>query len=326
MRNLFPKHTESKEKGEKGVRIIDQIISDKYGWIFRRTHQEHDYGIDGYIDIVSEEREVFGHSFAVQIKYGKSFFKNKEKYGYKYLGEKKHINYLINHPTPIIIVICSPDGNCYWEVFSTRKTKKSGNNWSMTIPYDNILNKNGKIKLLKLFSGKNNHLDELENYWLENSIFDQFDYINITITRDDIENFNYTDTINFFERFKVTKEIAYQSEGLVDINIYGYDLDSRELWEIEDVRYFFRNIEPLIKYWFYFLSKNKESYALTLLSLCIVDLEKSPENKIEYNADNFNEFMERNIRYLQEMCSKLSLTQKEYDNLINRIMLYYNLV
>ena len=57
-------------------------------WLFKRTHQEHDYGIDGYIDIVTEDGHVTGQMFASQIKCGKSFFQEKTKDGYGQICRK----------------------------------------------------------------------------------------------------------------------------------------------------------------------------------------------------------------------------------------------
>jgi hypothetical protein len=53
---------------------VSTIVNDKVKWIFRRVGLEHDFGADGYIDIVKDDGRVTGQSIAVQIKSGKSFF------------------------------------------------------------------------------------------------------------------------------------------------------------------------------------------------------------------------------------------------------------
>ena len=47
---------------------------DALGWLFQRNHQEHDFGIDAQIELVTADGYLTGQLLAVQIKYGKSFF------------------------------------------------------------------------------------------------------------------------------------------------------------------------------------------------------------------------------------------------------------
>ncbi|MTJ55764.1 DUF4365 domain-containing protein [Anabaena sp. UHCC 0253] len=105
----FPKYSNSAQKGELGVILVSRLFSQHFQWIFRRVHQEQDFGIDGYVDIVNDKNQVTGRTFAVQIKCGSSYFK-KSKYGeYWYQGENKHLNYLLNHPVPVVIILVNPE-------------------------------------------------------------------------------------------------------------------------------------------------------------------------------------------------------------------------
>ena len=92
MNDGFPKYTHSARQGEAGVNFVAKIISNEFGWIFRRIHQEHDFGIDGQIEIVGDDRSITGQILAVQIKHGPSFLSEKTRWGYIYRGEVKHFN------------------------------------------------------------------------------------------------------------------------------------------------------------------------------------------------------------------------------------------
>ena len=74
MSNGFPRFTHSAKQGEQGVSLVARITSDSFGWLFKRNHQEHDFGIDGQIEVVTGTGAVTGQMLAVQIKCGKSFF------------------------------------------------------------------------------------------------------------------------------------------------------------------------------------------------------------------------------------------------------------
>jgi hypothetical protein len=104
-RESFPKLLNERLIGEAGVNAISSIINDKLKWIFRRVNAEHDFGIDGYIDIVADNGDVTGQSIAVQIKTGSSFLKRKVTAGFTFYGEKKHLNYYLNLKLPVLIVL-----------------------------------------------------------------------------------------------------------------------------------------------------------------------------------------------------------------------------
>ncbi|WP_227118911.1 DUF4365 domain-containing protein [Erwinia amylovora] len=127
----YPKYKKSAHLAEVGVNIVSSLINESFGWIFKRNHQETDFGIDGYIEVVRENGSVTGKMLAVQIKCGSSFFLEENRWGYVYRGEKKHFNYLSNCPIPVLILLCDPvSKDVLWEVFDlkkTERTKKHGN-------------------------------------------------------------------------------------------------------------------------------------------------------------------------------------------------------
>ena len=51
---FFPKRTLSQKSGEIGINLVSKIVTN-FGMIFRRTPQEHDFGLDAYIDFVNKD-------------------------------------------------------------------------------------------------------------------------------------------------------------------------------------------------------------------------------------------------------------------------------
>ena len=136
----FPQYSNNAKLGDLGVGIISGIVSDSFGWLFKRNHQEHDFGIDGQIELVTEDGSVTGQMIAIQVKCGKSFFEESNKWGYIYRGERKHFNYLFNYPIPVIISICDPNSHeCYWVQFRPEATELANSSWKITIPFENKL-------------------------------------------------------------------------------------------------------------------------------------------------------------------------------------------
>ena len=113
MCNNYPKRQKTDKTAEIGVNSVSRIVNDDFGWIFRRTHKEHDFGVDGYIDYVTKEGSVSGKFIAVQIKTGKSYLSLRGT-NFWYRDSIPHLNYFLNVPIPVVIILCDPNTRiCY---------------------------------------------------------------------------------------------------------------------------------------------------------------------------------------------------------------------
>ena len=65
------------------------IVRDGLRWIFREIPKD-DLGIDGYVEILREDRKSQGRLFAVQIKTGPSYLAEPNDDGFVYRGALKH--------------------------------------------------------------------------------------------------------------------------------------------------------------------------------------------------------------------------------------------
>ena len=91
----LPQRNKSAKIGRSGISILNSIVEDQLGWLLRWSHQEDDFGIDAFIDLISEKGHVTGKSIALQVKTGQSYFRNHNKFGWKYFGEMRHPNYTL---------------------------------------------------------------------------------------------------------------------------------------------------------------------------------------------------------------------------------------
>jgi hypothetical protein len=308
----FPKRTGSAATGETGVNLVSLAVNDDLRWIFRRTHNEHDFGIDGYIDIVEEGGSVTGRTISVQIKCGSSFLEESDYYGITFRGKQSHLNYLLNHPTPTIIVICDPKTRaCYWELLTPERTQGTGDGWKITIPRHQLLDASHKGQLHEIAGAATDVVSELESYWAINKIVAEAGALIYTIDRADIESLNIEEASKFFERLSATRDFAVQNQDKVILHVWGYDDDERELWEISEVRRWFKAAEPIIKFWFYFLKNSDHQTSLKLLVSCVcrVIRHKQKGNRInlEFNKDDLVAFIQRNFEWLNEITDRLGL-------------------
>jgi len=318
MSHGFPTYSDAARKGDRGVDLVSRVINEKYGWLFKRNHQEHDFGIDAQVDVVLEDGAVTGQMLALQIKYGSSFFREKNKWGYVFRGEQKHFNYLGNYPIPVLIVICHPkSGDCYWVVFDPAVTSKAGQNWKITVPFENKL-VNSKQQVMSLLPPPSDYLSEVEHYWAINDIIVEHQHIFLVIGREEVSELDVSDVRAFFDRIRATRELAAHCQGKVELSFHGYEDDHRELYEIPEVRSFALVLSAALPELFFFAYTEEYSQGLLILAICHTEVKKlsitpNADNKIpiEFSTYGIADFLESHWPGLNELTNWLQMPIEE---------------
>jgi hypothetical protein len=260
----FPQYGPSAKQGNRGVMIVSRIVDGNFGWLFKRNHEEHDFGIDRQIEIVTDEGAVTGQMLACQIKCGKSFFCEKNRWGYVFRGKTKHLNYLANYPLPVIIVICDPETNeGYWVLFQTGDAEVTGSGWKLTSPFDNKLSAS-KAKLLAMLPGVTDHLSELTEYWHIHRMLFSFETFLFIIERDEVEAGDVSRVCEFWARLLSKRELALHCQGKVELSFSGYDDDARALFEVEEVREYMALLDRALPELFFFIRTEVPAATLKL--------------------------------------------------------------
>jgi hypothetical protein len=314
MKSEFPSYKQTAKLGELGVSIVSRVISDYFGWLFKRNHQEHDFGIDGQVELVTELGAVTGQMFAVQIKCGKSFLSEKNKWGYVYRGEAKHFNYLANYPIPIIVCLCDPDtSQCYWVQFKPELTQATGEGWKLTVPFENTLS-TSKSQLLSIVPPVRDAASELQSYWEFNNMLTEAGTILYALDEHDIKNRELALPRAFFDRLKSTRELAHACQGKVELMFSGYDDDPRELFEIQEVREYVIFLDHVLTDLFFFVRTEKPTYSLMTFALCQTDVEwvdgrstKAETKKVSFDARPIADFLHRHWSGLNELTDWLDM-------------------
>jgi hypothetical protein len=94
----------------EGINYVRAVV-ESVNCIFHEIHQENDYGIDAFIELV-ENNNVKGITLALQIKSGRSYCSISEC---KIQASKNHFEYWRDHSMPVIGVVYDPDEKvAYW--------------------------------------------------------------------------------------------------------------------------------------------------------------------------------------------------------------------
>ena len=268
--SYFPRANTKKFTSDSGVNYFSTLINDDLQWIFRKNNNETDFGIDGYIDIVTDNGEVTGQSIAVQIKSGASYFKSKTDNGYVYYGESKHLNYYRNQILPLLLVIYNPDDNvCLFTLFKESATEPSGNGWKTYVNKNDVFGLESKNRILGFLPPLQDDVDTVKEHWAFNNDLTKADVLLYAVGREDVEAGSVEHFFQFIDRLCVNDNLYRKVQGKVEIMFDGYGLDERELSEIADVIKWFDVVEGRCFPWFFFCNLMKPSSALKLYFMCI---------------------------------------------------------
>lgn len=305
----LPKYNIASKKGEEGVTIVKSIVENDLNWIFRKNNQEFDFGIDAYIDIISEFAQITGKSIALQIKTGQSFFSEMNDNGWVYRGDMKHLNYYLNHDMPVIIVIVNEiTKKIFWCLCDAKKTEKAGENWKITIPFHQELNSESKKELQKYITPIIDYASQFEHFWEVNKMLKEQERMVFIVSRPEIEKNEYSGLLDTLKRLEVNSELLTTSKGKIDILIHGYNDDPRELYEIEEVRNWIKTVFEGIQGWAYFLAMDESAKFLRLMQLCNIDYTVVKEGHITKSSSE-----ERKVKV--DLRSGVPFLLALYDNL-----------
>lgn len=127
---------ESALTGDAGVALVNFLVSERLGWLFR-SQPEADKGIDAHIEVV-EDGVATGRLVALQIKSGKSAFKEPKADGFVFRPKAKHVKYWLGHSLPVAIVLANTNKQvAYWQIVTEETVQCTGKGWKMTIPETN---------------------------------------------------------------------------------------------------------------------------------------------------------------------------------------------
>jgi len=304
-------------KGKSGINTVAKIANDDLFWIFRQTHNEDDFGIDGYLDVVTDYGSVTGQQFAVQIKSGQSFFTESTPRGILFRGEGKHLKYYQNHPMPVLIVLVDCDKRVHWTVFDMNRVVLVGQSWTIIIPLSSNLSLD-KQELISLLPDLSNPQEELDHFWNIHNIAKDGGLVFAPITKLEVDTQNFQEIEAFIERILQRKETIKSFQDRIEIIFDGYNDTNAELYEIESCREYIKTLllnNPEI---FFFLNKRSDWCLLRVLPIFYAFEERATAKTIttgriysKINPEGFLKFLESAFKGLNIVAKFLKLSKKK---------------
>jgi hypothetical protein len=142
-----------------------------------------------------------------------------------------------------------------------------------------------------------------------------FDFVVLNFDRGDIEAGDTSDVMAVLKQL-LERDAAIRFCEKVDLCCTGYESDSRELWEIPEVRAFVQRLDQQFPYWCYFLSRNGEG--LLWLTYCLYPLAMSQDEKQRLWLPAIRKYIEdRGIPQMTAICRYVGCSDQEAVRLTN---------
>lgn len=131
----------------------------------------------------------------------------------------------------------------------------------------------------------------------------------IAIPREVVEDGDPTPVLQGLTVFARSAVLAPQALGIMRVGFAGYESDTRELWEIPEVRRFVADLDSQFPYWFYFADLRDES--LAALAFCICRVTEVAPGTTAIDRTDFERFLDRQFDGMNSMWERLRLAEAE---------------
>ncbi|WP_343743564.1 hypothetical protein [Chitinophaga sp.] len=160
-------------------------------------------------------------------------------------------------------------------------------------------------------------MPQIEYQWKLNAELKNSDIILLNISQKDVLNMDTSGLTKLLTSLTINDEMIKKSESKLSVFIDGYNHDSREIYEIPEVRNWTKKVFGEFKYWGYFLDMREEFLQFTgirFFVLCMCDFEIVATNEdnttkyVEYDISQSVEILEQLFKWLNEFTDKYNIS------------------
>lgn len=321
---MFPQYNANRKTGERGLTFIKEIVESELNWIFRKVAQDDDFGLDAYLDILNDGKYVTGKQIGIQIKTGVSYFRTKNSNGWVFIGETKHLNYYLNLPFPVIIVLVNiEEKKAYWVEFDINIVTQTEKGWKIIVPSNQVFGLETVESLRQIAGEVIDYLPQLEYQWELNQQLNDSEFFYLAIERQEIESLNTEGFEVLLKRITASEELIQRCKGKLLFVIFGYDQDKRELFEIEEVRLWVTKVLYVFRYWAYFLFMSfdlddyiSKMFGINVIASCVVKTKKIAYDErgistvVESDLEERIDLAEKLLGWLNEFADKYNVDEE----------------
>jgi hypothetical protein len=144
----------------------------------------------------------------------------------------------------------------------------------------------------------------------------------IIVSRDEVLARDISSVVGALTSCLGSPERALSFFEKVDIAFHGYDTDTRELFEIDEVREFVALLDDNFPYWLFFLTKN--GLGLQAVTLCLMPPNLTKSGRQTIFPERLNElFSNRWFPAMEKICLACGFSEHQINSLTDSAIDYF---
>ena len=147
------------------------------------------------------------------------------------------------------------------------------------------------------------------------------DWLRVDVGRSEVEALDVSRTTSILSRVLADRDAVERYRGRVDLAFLGYSNDTRELYEILEVRRFCSKLDDAFPYWFYFLSTDEA--ALGMIACCLCSVARLRPGVVSLGPD-LTEFVARHYEALNWLSDNYSLDERHNVDISRNVAEYFS--
>ena len=146
------------------------------------------------------------------------------------------------------------------------------------------------------------------------------DWLRVVVDCTEVEALDVSWTAAILSRVVADRNAVERHRGRVDLAFHGYSNDSRELYDVPEVRDFCAKLDDAFPYWFYFLST--EGVTLGVIACCLCSVTKLRPGVVSFGPDLL-EFLTRHFGAMNWLFDNFSLDQRYNVEISGQVTEYF---
>jgi len=153
-------------------------------------------------------------------------------------------------------------------------------------------------------------------------VIDSTDFLSIVVSRYEIETVNLSTIQNILINLLTDRSTMLSFFERVELGVSGYENDPRELWNIPEVKNYFKQLDEKFPYWFFFLSK--QGHGLKLIAFCCIDLIQITNKQVWLEPATMEIFYQSHFSAMNQVCEIAGVSDEENEKLTERVFNYFS--
>jgi hypothetical protein len=140
----------------------------------------------------------------------------------------------------------------------------------------------------------------------------------LVFSREQVAELDLQEPLTFLRRLAENPEIAISACGRLSLVFDGYNNDSRELFEIPEVRRYIQQLDALWPHWFFFLSQADDS--IKVIETCLCDTIEVVPGVTSIDTEQLCKCLDRHFSALNNYCEELNLPESKIQEISEGII------